>query len=100
MPQLVNTGRLAGRDALGQLDEATHGGPPRNSVLRCLSFDPDDANAGVLWATVVLAITKITNPGLQSWGVVLLDNLAVGLDRSVTGDRGPLARGVDEADVD
>jgi hypothetical protein len=48
----------------------------------------------------VLAVTKVTNPCLQRWGVVLLDNSAVGLDGSVTRDGCPLAGIGDEANVD
>jgi len=64
VPQLVDAGRLAGRDTLGQLNEATSSGSPRDSVLYSLGLDPDHANAGVLWATVVLAVTEVTKPGL------------------------------------
>jgi hypothetical protein len=67
VPQLVDAGRLASRNTLGKLDEATNSCSPRDSVLYSLSLDTDDTNAGILWATVVLAITKVTNPGLQSW---------------------------------
>lgn len=100
MPQLVDTRRLAGRDTLGQLNEATNSGSPRDSILCSLGLDPDDTNPRILWAAIVLAVTKITNPSLQSWGVVLPNNITVGLDRGMARDGGPLARGVDEPNVD
>lgn len=83
VPQLVDARSLASRNALGKLDKATYCGPPRHSILCCLSLDPNDANAGVLRASVVLAVTKITDPGLQRRGVVLLDDGTVGLDRGM-----------------
>lgn len=67
VPQLVDAGRLAGCNALGKLDETTNGCSPRDSVLCSLSLDTDDANAGILWAPVVLAVTEVTDPSLQSW---------------------------------
>lgn len=48
----------------------------------------------------MLAITEVTDPSLQCWRVVLLDDSAVGLDGSLAGDRCPLARVVDESNVD
>jgi hypothetical protein len=65
-----------------------------------VSLNANDADARVLWATVVLAITEISNPRLQRWRVVLLDNSAVGLNGSLSGDGRPLAGAVDEANVD
>lgn len=100
VPQLVDAGRLASRDAFGQLNETTNSCSARDRVLCSLGLDPDDANAGILWATVVLAVTKIADPSLQRWRVVLPDNVAAGLDRGMAGDGGPLARVVDEANVD
>jgi hypothetical protein len=100
VPELVNAGRLAGRNPLGKLDDATNSRSPRDSVLCSLGLDTDDANAGVLWATVVLAVTEVTDPGLQGWRVVLPDNVAVGLDRGMARDGSPLSGVVDEANVD
>ena len=80
VPQLVNAGRLAAGDTLGQLNEATNRGSPRDSVLCSLGLDADYTNAGILWATVVLTVTEVTNPSLQGRRVVLPDDIAVGLD--------------------
>jgi hypothetical protein len=63
-------------------------------------LDTDDANPWVLWATVVLAVTEITNPGLEVWAVVFPDELSLGLYRGDTVDGGPFTLGVDEGDVD
>jgi hypothetical protein len=100
VPQLVHAGRLACGNALRQLHEAANRGPLRDGVLNSLGLDPDDANAGVLGATIVLAVTEVANPCLQSGRVVLADNLTVCLDACVARDGCPLARGVDEANVD
>ena len=83
VPQLVDARGLASRNALGKLDKATYCGLPRHSILCGLSLDPNDTDARVLWATVVLAVAKIANPGLQGRGVVLLDDGTVGLDRGM-----------------
>lgn len=100
VPQLVDAGRFAGRNALGQLNKATNSGPPRDSILCSLGLDPDHTNTRVLWATIVLAVAEVTNPGLQGWRVVLPDDITVGLDRGMARDRSPFAGGVDEANVD
>jgi hypothetical protein len=100
IPQLVHIRRLSSRNTLCQLDEATNLRLLRHSVLRGASLDADDANARVLGTTVVLAVTEVADPGLERGGVVLADDFAVGLDGGVAGDGGPLARVVDEADVD
>lgn len=67
VPELVDAGSLAGCNALGKLDKAANGCSPRDGVLCCLGLNPDDSNAGVLWATVMLAVTKVTDPRLQGW---------------------------------
>jgi hypothetical protein len=46
------------------------------------------------------AVTEIADPGLERGRVVLPHNLAICLDGSVAGDGSPLARVVDEAEVD
>jgi hypothetical protein len=63
-------------------------------------LNTDDANTWVLWTTVVLAVTEITNPGLEIWAVVLPDELPAGLYRGDTVDGGPFTLSVDERDVD
>lgn len=48
----------------------------------------------------MLAITKIAEPGFQRGRVVLLDDVAVNFDGCMSRNRCPLARVVDEANVD
>jgi hypothetical protein len=100
VPQLVHARRGARRNTLRQLYEAANLGPVRHGVLHSVSPDANDANTWVLWATVVLAITEVSNPRLQCRRVVLLDNSAVGLNGSLAGDGRPLAGVGDEANVD
>jgi hypothetical protein len=63
-------------------------------------LDADQTNARILWATVVLAVAEISQPGLEALRVVLAHTGAVGLDLGLAGDGSPLAAGVNEADVD
>lgn len=100
MPQLVDRRRRASDNTLGELNGATDSGPARNGVLRRLSADLDDDDPWVLWATVVLAVTEVSDPRLQAGRVVLPDLFAVRLDGGVAGDGGPLARGGEEGEVD
>ena len=46
------------------------------------------------------AVAKITNPGLELRGVILLDDVTVADDRGFAADGGPLACAVEESDVD
>ena len=46
------------------------------------------------------AVTEIAKPGLQRGRVVLLDDVAVNFDGCMSRNRCPLARVVDEANVD
>lgn len=100
MPQLVHLSSLASDNALGELNGTTDGCAPGDSVLCGLAGDLDEANARVLRATVVLAVTEVAEPGLERRRVVLLDAGAVGLDGSGAGDAGPLAGVVEESEVD
>ena len=63
-------------------------------------LDADDANPGVVLASVVDPVLQVAEPRLELRAVVLLDQLAVRDDAGDAADRGPLARGVDERDVD
>jgi hypothetical protein len=100
VPQLVHLSSLASDNALGELNGTTDGCAPGDSVLCGLAGDLDEANARVLRATVVLAVTEVAEPGLERRRVVLLDAGAVGLDGSGAGDAGPLAGVVEESEVD
>jgi hypothetical protein len=68
------------------------------SQLICIEWSL--TNTGVLGSTVVLAITKVTDPRLERGGVVLTHNLAISLNRGMTRNGCPFTRAVDEANVD
>lgn len=46
------------------------------------------------------AVTKVAEPSLESWAVVLSNKAAVCANAGVSSDRGPLSGGVDERNVD
>lgn len=100
VPKLVHLSGLASDNALGELNGAADGRAPADGVLCGLAGDLDEADAGVLGAAVVLAVTKVAEPGLEGGRVELLDAGAVGLDGSGAGDAGPLAGVVEEGEVD
>ena len=100
VPKLVDLSSLASDNALGELHSAANGSAPAGGVLRSLAGDLDEADTGVLGTAVVLAVTEVTEPGLERRRVVLLDTRAVGLDGSGAGDAGPLAGVVEESQVD
>jgi len=100
MSELVDLWRLASNDTLCEFGESADSGAAANRILRCLGRDLDDADSGILWATIVSAITEVANPGLECWAVVLADLLAIGLNGCLTGDGGPFTGGGKEGDVD
>ena len=100
VPKLVDLGSLASDNALGELHGATNGSAPAGGVLRSLASDLDEADTRILGTAVVLAVTKVAEPCLERRRVVLLNAGAVGLDGSGAGNAGPLARGVQESEVD
>ena len=100
MPKLVDLRSLASNNTLGELNSAANGRAPADGVLCSLAGDLNEANAGVLGATIVLAVTEVAEPGLEGRRVVLLDAGAVGLDGGGAGDAGPLAAVVEESKVD
>lgn len=99
--ELVHGWCGASDNTLGELGEAANRcALPADGVLCGGGVDLDEADSWVLWATVVRTITEISDPGLQTGGVILADLLAVGLDGDPAGDGGPLAGGVVEGKVD
>jgi hypothetical protein len=100
VPKLVDLGSLASDNALGEFNGAADSSAPGGSVLCGLAGDLDEADAGVLGTAIVLAVTEVAEPGLERWGVVLLDASAVGLDGSGAGNAGPLAAVVEESEID
>jgi len=100
VPKLVHLGCLASDHTLGELNGATDSRAPADGVLCGLAGDLDEANARVLRATVVLAVTEVAEPCLESGRVELLNTGAVGFDGGSAGDAGPLAGVVEEGEVD
>ena len=100
VPKLLDLGGLASDNALGELHSAANGSAPADGVLCGLAGNLDEANARVLGTAIVLAVTEVAEPRLESGRVVLLDARAVGLDGGSAGDTGPLAGVVEESQVD
>lgn len=100
LPQLVDRRHLARQRTLSDV------GHPADKVLGCHAvgdrggLDADDADSGVVGGAVVDSVAEVANPGLEGWAVVLLDEASVGDDLGHAADGGPLARAVDEGDVD
>lgn len=63
-------------------------------------FDTDDPYTGIILITVMDSISQVPQPGPQVGAVVLLDEGSVYDNVGEAADRGPLAGGVQEADVD
>ena len=100
IPQLVHLWAAPRRHALCKLHKSSHGRAAADSVLRGLGSDLDDTDSWVLWATIVLSITEVTNPCLERWRVVLSDLLTVGLNAGLAGDGSPFAGGCEECQAD
>lgn len=99
MTQLVDLGRLARQNALGDLNRATDRSPAGDGILRRLGRDLDDDDPRVVGTTVVLAVAEVAQPRLQRRAVVLVHFLPVRLNRRGARDGRPLARVVQEAQV-
>lgn len=80
LAQLVDLGRLARQDALRDLDNARDDILGHHRVRGADGLDADHADARVVLAAVVLAVSQVAQPRLESRAVVLLDELAVRLD--------------------
>lgn len=63
-------------------------------------LDADDRKARVILAAVMDSVSQIPQPGLQVGVVMLLDEGPVPDDAGHAADGRPLARAVEEADVD
>jgi hypothetical protein len=101
MPQLIHRGRLPRNRALSHARHRPDHRTLLHRILRRLDLDPDDANARILRAAIMLTIAEVAEPGFQGGRVVLADEVAVGGDRGVAGERGPVAGcAVDEGEVD
>ena len=99
LPQLVDLGGFSREDALDHLDSSADHVLPADGVRDGRGLDLDDADPRVLVAAVVLPVAQVAEPGLEGGAVVFLDHAAIGDDLRRAGDRGPLARAVEEGDV-
>jgi hypothetical protein len=100
LPQLSNSWRVTRPNTLHHLHSPSSHNHSCNLVCSGLGLDSDDADSWVALATVMCAVTKITEPGFQGRGVVFLDSDTVGDDASFAEDGSPLAGAVEECDVD
>lgn len=100
VPQLVHTRCLASCHTLSELHKAADSSLLAHSILRSNGLDLDNTDSWVVWATIVLAVTEVTDPCLESGRVVLVDDAAVSLDASLAGKGSPFAGVVQEAEVD
>lgn len=80
LPQLVHLGALSRYGTLGHLHSTTQHVLVVDCVCCRLCSNLDDANSWVVRSTIVLAVTEVTDPSLQSRRVVFLDSGAVGKD--------------------
>lgn len=97
----VDSRHVPGGHALDGLDGAGEHPLASQRIVGGHRLELDDADAGVLGATVVHAIAQIAQPRLQGGRIVLLDGVAVGDDGGGAGDGGPgAAERVQEGHVD
>lgn len=100
LPQLIDRRSLASDHSLSDLDASADSTLTDDRIRSSDRHDSDNTDSWILWSTVVLSVTKITEPGLERRGVVLANGLAVGDDISLSGDRCPFAGAVEEGNVD
>ena len=74
LSQLVDGWSIASDNTLSHLDASAECILPDNGIGRRLGRNLDDTNSWVLWSSVMLAIAEITQPGFQSFRIVLSDN--------------------------
>lgn len=63
--ELVDCSSLAGNSALYNFDRACQEVLRGSGVCDGFSLDFDKTDSGILWATIVLAITEVSKPCLQ-----------------------------------
>lgn len=100
LPQLVDGWHVTRQRALGDVGNPAKQVFSSDAVSDGERLDPDDADARVVLAAVVLSITQIAEPGLERRVVVLLDEGAVGDDLGQAADGCPLPGSVQEGNVD
>lgn len=67
MPELVDRGNLARDGTLGHIDRALHHVGPADVIRDGRGVNLDEADTRVLWSTIVLVVTEVTQPGLEGW---------------------------------
>lgn len=65
--ELVHLRCLSGDHTLRDLQNLAKLCLPADCILGTLALDLDDCDSWVVWATIVLSVTKITDPSLQCW---------------------------------
>ena len=100
LSQLVDLRRLARHHALGNLRYLPDKRARGDSICYRDCLDADDANPGVVLASVVRAVSEVTQPRLELRAVVLLHHGTVCDDACLARDGRPVAGAVEEGDVD
>jgi hypothetical protein len=100
LPELVDLRRRSSHRPRHHLNTPGHGIAPCGRIRDGLGLDLDDADARIVGTTVMLAVSKITDPRSERGAIVLAYDGAVGQDLRRTGDGSPLASAVEEGDVD
>jgi hypothetical protein len=100
LSQLVHLRRLPGNRTLHHLDSSADHGPSTDSIGSRLRLNLDDADSGIILTSIMSAIAKIANPGLESRRVVLLHHVSITDDGGLAADRSPFACAVEEGHVD
>lgn len=100
MPQLINIGRLPRNSTLDNLHCTRHEILLTSRISHRTRLNLNQPDSRIFRSTIMFSITEVSEPSLESWGVVLSDFGAVGFDGCGAGEGGPFARVVEESDVD
>ena len=99
-PNTVNRRNITISSTFNSVNRSSYDSLPRKDISRQLSLQSDNTNPRIIWATIMLPVTQITQPSLQGRRVVFLDDLRVSNDGSRPGDRRPSTTdGVQEGHV-
>lgn len=99
-PQFVDLGRFACNRTRGHLSRSAEDVLGHERVSSRGSLDSDDTNSRIILRAIMCAVAQVSKPSLQSRVVVFLDERPIGDDVRLSGDGSPLARRIDEGDVD